>query len=152
MKVSSLTWIIMMVCLYVIQSCQTYSEDDLEEFDKQIKTYVSENKLEHRKTTSGLYYHIINEGTSRKIKYTDSVFISYVGELLNGKIIDKQEKPIQFSVRDLLKGWQEGLSFCGENAQINLIIPPQLGYGDNELDDIPPHSILRYSIKVSKIK
>ena len=68
------------------------------------------------------------------------------------KIIDKQEKPIQFSVRDLLKGWQEGLTFCGENAHIDLIIPPQLGYGDNELDDIPPHSILRYSIKVSKIK
>jgi FKBP-type peptidyl-prolyl cis-trans isomerase len=33
-----------------------------------------------------------------------------------------------------------------------LIIPPQLGYGQNKLDDIPINSILVFEIKIEGVK
>jgi len=90
-------------------ACSTYSDQDLTSFDSTIKAHVAKNKLKLIKTDSGLYFKITTMGSGRKIRYQDSVSISYTGKLLSGKLVDIQTKPITFAVKDLILGWKEAL-------------------------------------------
>jgi FKBP-type peptidyl-prolyl cis-trans isomerase FkpA len=37
-------------------------------------------------------------------------------------------------------------------AKVQIIVPPQLGYGNHELDKIPQNTILFYEIEIVDIK
>ena len=103
-------------------------------------------------THSGLYLKISTQGSGRLIQYGDSVSISYAGELLNGKLVDIQKKPITFAVKDLILGWKEALIMAKKGSEMTLIIPPSLGYGDHELEQIPQNAIIKYDLKVWDVK
>jgi FKBP-type peptidyl-prolyl cis-trans isomerase FkpA len=135
----------------IVYSCTTYSEDELQQFDQEIESYIKKNGLNFSKTDEGLYYRIIKEGDGRKIQYNDSVLIAYKGTLLDGKVVDYQKKPIWFAVKDLIAGWKSGLTTINKNGVLELIVPPQLGYGNHKLDFIPENSILYYELKVFDI-
>ena len=112
---------------------------------------MKDKKLTFSKTEEGVYYNIKQIGTGRKIIYSDSVLISYKGVLLDGTLVDEQQKPIWFAVKDLIAGWKHTLTLINKNSVIELIIPPQLGYGDHKLQKIPKNSILFYEVKVVDI-
>lgn len=133
-------------------SCTTYSDEEIQEFDEEIEVYLKKKKLSFSKSEDGLYFLIEKAGSGRKIKYNDSVLISYKGSLLDGKIVDYQKTPIWFAVKDLITGWKLGLTKVGKEAELKLIVPPQLGYGDQVLESIPINSILFYELKVFDIR
>ena len=135
-----------------IVSCSTYSEQELNEFDQSIRAYTAKNKMKLNRTDSGLYLNIRTAGTGRLIQYGDSVSISYAGELLNGKLVDIQKKPVSFAVKDLIMGWKEALIMAKKGSEMTLIIPPSLGYGNHELEQIPKNSIIKYDLKVWDVK
>jgi len=135
-----------------IVSCSTYSEQELNEFDQSISAYTAKNKIKLSRTDSGLYLNIRTAGTGRLIQYGDSVSISYAGELLNGKLVDIQKKPITFAVKDLIMGWKEALIMAKKGSEMTLIIPPSLCYGNHELEQIPKNSIIKYDLKVWDVK
>lgn len=132
--------------------CATYSEDEKSNFDQQIETYLSENKQTCKRSQSGLYYKIIEQGSGRKIKYGDRISFTYKGELLDGTVFDKQDEPVEFDVDILIAAWKETMLMLNEGGKAYIISPPQLGYGTHELDDIPPNSILVYTMKVETVK
>ena len=136
----------------ILTSCETYSEKDKLGFDKEIKTYLKKKNLVLEKTNSGLYKKTISKGTGSYIQYTDSVSITYQGKLLNGKVFDYQMNPQTFAIRDLIAGWKETLLSSKKGDEIIMIIPPQLGYGSNKLDDIPMNSILYFEMKIVDVK
>jgi len=133
-------------------SCQTYSEQQIESFDKEIQKYIKKKKLDLDASPSGLYFKVTKEGEGKFINYTDSVTITYTGKLLNGRIFDYTKTPRKFAVRELLIGWKEALLSCKKNSEVIMIIPPQLGYGDHKLDDIPQNSVLYFEMKVLDVK
>lgn len=133
-------------------SCTTYSDEEIQEFDEEIEVYLKKKKLSFSKSEDGLYFLIEKVGSGRKIQYNDSVLISYKGSLLDGKIVDYQKTPIWFAVKDLIAGWKLGLTKVGKEAELKLIVPPQLGYGDQVLESIPINSILFYELKVFDIR
>ncbi|NBX80144.1 MAG: hypothetical protein EBQ94_07150 [Flavobacteriales bacterium] len=133
-------------------SCQTYSEQQIESFDKEIQKYIKKKKLDLDASPSGLYFKVTKEGQGKFINYTDSVSITYTGKLLNGRIFDYTKTPRKFAVRELLIGWKEALLSCKKNSEVIMIIPPQLGYGDHKLDDIPQNSVLYFEMKVLDVK
>lgn len=134
--------------LFIFASCNTYSDQELEGFDKEIQAYIKKNKLDLDASPSGLYFKITKEGDGRLIQYTDSVSISYKGKLLNGRIFDYTKEPLTFAVKDLIGGWKEALLSCKKGSEVVMIIPPQIGYGNHKLDDIPQNSILYFEMKV----
>jgi FKBP-type peptidyl-prolyl cis-trans isomerase len=91
-------------------------------------------------------------GSGRNIRYQDSVSISYTGKLLSGKLVDIQTKPITFAVKDLIMGWKEALIMSQNGSEISMIIPPNLGYGDHKLEQIPQNAILSFDLKVWDVK
>ena len=86
------------------------------------------------------------------IQCRDSVSISYKGKLLNGRIFDYTKEPLTFAVKGLIGGWKEALLSCKKGSEVLMIIPPQLGYGNHKLDDIPQNSILFFEMKVWNVK
>jgi len=134
--------------LFIFASCNTYSDQELEGFDKEIQAYIKKNKLDLDASPSGLYFKITKEGDGRLIQYTDSVSISYKGKLLNGRIFDYTKEPLTFAVKGLIGGWKEALLSCKKGSEVVMIIPPQIGYGNHKLDDIPQNSILYFEMKV----
>jgi hypothetical protein len=104
------------------------------------------------RSESGLYFKFLRNGIGENIKLTDSVSISYKGSLLNGTVVDIQRKPITMLAKDLIGGWKETLVQAKIGSEIEMILPPQLAYGDHKLSQIPENSILFFELKIWEIK
>jgi FKBP-type peptidyl-prolyl cis-trans isomerase len=141
-----------LLTLFVLAGCRTYSDDDKQNFDKQINEYLKSKNIVCKRSDSGLYYKIIEQGSGNSIRFQDIVTFKYEGRLINGKMFDNQKEPIEFKVRDLIGAWKEIMLELKPGAKAFLVAPPQLGYGDHKLDDIPQNSILIYEIEITDVK
>ena len=145
--------LIFLAPLIFLTACQTYSEDDKKSFDKEIQTYLDKEGIDCERSSSGLYYKIIEPGVGELIKYQDKVQFTYKGTLLDGTVFDEQlEEPVEFNVRELIGAWKEIMLELREGGKAFLVAPPQLGYGDRELEDIPANSILVFEMEVIAVK
>lgn len=136
----------------ILTACSTYSEDDKQNFDSEISEYLEKHNLDCKKSESGIYYKILEEGEGDFIQFNDVVFATYQGKLLNGKIFDEQKEPIQLKFDDMIMGWKEVLLYLKKGSKVFVAIPPQLGYGDYDLDDIPKNSSLIFEIKIKDVQ
>lgn len=137
--------------LVITSSCKTYSDDDLKVFDKEIETYIKSKNLDLKRSESGLYFTIIEEGEGDEILYSNNVSFTYKGTLLNGNVFDEQKEPVSFKVNQLIGAWKEIMLDLKKGGKAFLIAPPQLGYGDRELDKIPANSILVFEMEVTDV-
>ncbi len=106
-------------------------------------------------TDSGLQYRILKEGTGIFPKATDTVTVHYRGTLTDGTEFDSsynRGNPISFPLTQVIPGWTEGLQLVSTGGQIQLIIPPKLGYGDRQAGSIPPNSTLQFDVELIGIK
>lgn len=140
--------------LGILISCKTYSEEDKKSFDKKIEAYLKKKDINDCvRTESGLYYKIVEKGEGRPIKFKDIVTFKYKGELLDGTVFDDQtEEPVEYTIGELIACWKEALLELNEGGKVYLVTPPQLGYANHDLDDIPPNSCLVFEIEVVDVK
>ncbi len=108
-------------------------------------------------TKDGLKYEIIKEGTGPKAKPGDIVTVNYSGFLLNGKKFDSsvdRDEPFKFKLgtHSVIKGWEEGIQLLNKGAKACLIIPPSLGYGNNQMGIITPNSTLVFDVELLDIQ
>ena len=146
------TSLIFILLLSIFTGCQTYSENDMNTFDKDIRAYLKKHDKKCQRTPSGLYYTIINPGEGEYIRYKDIVTFTYTGKFLTGETFDAQKKPVEFEVSKLILGWKEIMFELKPGAKVFMVLPPQLAYGDRKLDDIPPHSTLIYEMEIIVVK
>lgn len=134
-------------------SCSTYSDNELESFDASIEKYIDSSGIQMTRAENGLYYNIINHGADENIKITDRITFYYTGEFLNGDVFQTipKESPLTFHVRELIVGWQDALTLVGNGGEIEVIIPPHLGYGSKNTELVPPNSILKYRLTVTDV-
>jgi len=135
-----------------------------------ITSYVSSNKLEPKKTDSGLQYIISEEGSGDKPAIGDTVVVNYTGKLTNGTIFDTNNEelakknnlanpmrtyePIRFSIGNdpVIQGWTEGLQLLNKGGKATFIIPSSLGYGDRPAGNkIPPYAPLVFDVELVDI-
>jgi FKBP-type peptidyl-prolyl cis-trans isomerase FkpA len=138
----------------IIGSCKTYSDDDKKIIETKIENYIKKSTIKYQKSESGLYYIIEHQGEGEFIKITDEVSFNYVGRFLNGEIFDGQfkSKAITFEVTKLIEGWKEAMLYLKKGGKAKLIVPPYLGYGDYDLEEIPKNSILLFDISILDVK
>lgn len=106
-------------------------------------------------TASGLKYRITREGTGRKPTASDTVEVHYRGTLDDGTVFDSsydRGEPISFPLTGVIKGWTEGMQLVGEGGEIELQIPPELGYGAGGTGPIPPNAQLHFTVELLSIK
>jgi FKBP-type peptidyl-prolyl cis-trans isomerase FklB len=96
-------------------------------------------RAEHRKqkdvtaTSSGLQYKVLKAGTGRSPKATDAVLVHYRGALIDGTEFDsshRRGKPAELKLDSVIKGWQEAVPLMKEGGKWQLVIPPELAYGE----------------------
>ena len=84
-------------------------------------------------TPSGLQYKVLEAGTGRTPRATDTVTVNYRGTLIDGKQFDSsydRGKPATFRVDGVIAGWTEALQMMKEGAKWQLFIPQELAYGE----------------------
>ena len=145
-------YLLIIVTVLILASCKTYSDEELNRFDEQIELYLEKKSIECKRSSSGLYYKIIEPGEGKTIQYRDHVSFTYKGTLLDGTVFDDQKEPVEFEVSALIGAWKEIMLELKKGGKAYLISPPQLGYGSHHLDDIPENSILIFEMEVVDVK
>jgi FKBP-type peptidyl-prolyl cis-trans isomerase len=106
-------------------------------------------------SASGLRYIIEKEGQGENPKATSSVTVHYTGYLLNGNKFDSsvdRGQPATFGLNQVIPGWTEGLQLLKPGGKAKLIIPANLGYGENGYPPvIPPNSWLVFDVELIKV-
>lgn len=138
----------------IITSCSTYSDSDMDSFDITIQNHIDSTGLDMTRAENGLYYNILDQGADEKIKITDRITFFYTGQFLNGEVFQTipENEALTFQVRELIVGWQDALTLVGQGGEIDVIIPPHLGYGSKNTELVPPNSILKYRLKVIEVE
>lgn len=85
------------------------------------------------KTESGLLYEIIEPGDANlKPTPENTIVAHYKGSLADGSEFDssyKRGEPLTLQLKNVIKGWTEGLQLIGKGGKIKLYIPCELAYG-----------------------
>jgi FKBP-type peptidyl-prolyl cis-trans isomerase len=103
---------------------------------------------------SGLQYKVIKEGTGKTPALGDKVKTHYRGTLINGTEFDssyKRNKPTEFAVTQVIKGWTEALQLMKEGSKWELYIPANLAYGEQGRGGIPPNSTLIFEMELLEV-
>jgi len=109
------------------------------------------------KLSSGLQYKDKKAGSGAEAKSGQDISVLYKGWLDNGKVFDASSKhggePFSFSLGagGVIRGWDEGVQGMKVGGVRELKIPPELGYGDQELPSIPAGSTLHFEVHLLKV-
>ena len=146
MKQLSIFFILLLAMSF--SSCK--KDDSLSESEqlvvdvKLIENYLSEHQLTAEKTNSGLHYIISDPGTGGHPNINSTVTVQYTGKLLDGTEFDSGTAT--FPLRNVIKGWQEGIPLFKLKGRGKLFIPSYIGYGPSGSNSIPPNAVLVFDI------
>lgn len=105
-----------------------------------------------QKTESGLLYEVIEIGDSNvKADSTSKVRVLYRMADRNGNDIQNtydSNDTLDIPIKNVIKGFAEGMTLVGKGGKIKLWIPSELGYGSRQQGPIPANSALYYEVDV----
>jgi peptidylprolyl isomerase len=109
------------------------------------------------KTASGLEYIEVEPGTGPQAEAGKTVSVHYTGKFQDGKVFDSSVSrgPITFALGQgrVIKGWDEGISLMKVGGKAQLIVPPNLAYGERGAGGvIPPNSTLVFDVELVDVK
>lgn len=128
-----------------------------------IQSRIAKLEEEHGKkftrTSSGLMYLDVTEGTGPNPTLESRVKVHYVGTLGDGLVFDDSRKnpdlenqPADFPVNKVIKGWTEGIMGMKPGGRRILVVPPDLAFGSSGRPSIPPDSTLFYDIELLSVE
>lgn len=129
----------------------------LEVKDKGVAKMWEVDSTMFKTTASGLKYAVISQGEGPAVEAGKVVTVHYSGYLQDGTLFDssvERDEPIQFVVGQgqVIPGWDEGMQLLKKGDKARFIIPPQLGYGEMQLEKIPANSTLIFDTEIVDVK
>jgi FKBP-type peptidyl-prolyl cis-trans isomerase FklB len=124
---------------------------------KQAEAFLSKNSLQEGVVSlpSGLQYKVLAKGEGATPKIDSKVEVHYAGTLIDGTEFDssyQRGEPVSFPVNGVIPGWTEALQLMKEGDKWQLVIPPQLAYGENGAPPvIPANSALVFEVELLKV-
>ena len=109
-----------------------------------------------RKLPSGVLLQDLVDGAGDSVAAGTTVLVRYSGWLPDGTLFDSNADatPFQFRVGAgmVIPGWDDGLVGMKTGGRRKLVIPPDLGYGADGMDVIPPNATLVFDVEVLEIR
>lgn len=106
-------------------------------------------------TESGLQYEPLVEGDGERPSDTSNVTVHYTGTLLDGTVFDssvERGEPATFDLKQVIRGWSEGLQLMRVGSKYKFYIPSELAYGQRPPSAaIPPNSVLIFEVELISI-
>ena len=104
-------------------------------------------------TKSGIQYKILQPGSGESPTDTSMVKVEYTGSYINGTVFEKSKEPVTFPLNNVIPGWIEILKIMKPGATYQVVIPPQLAYGEHGVDKaIGPNQTLVFTIHLIEVK
>lgn len=106
-------------------------------------------------TDSGLQYKVLSTGDGPSPEARDTVVVHYRGQLIDGTEFDSSlgGEPAKLPVGRVIRGWSEALQAMKVGDKWQLVIPAELGYGDEGAGGvIPPHATLVFEVELLGIE
>jgi FKBP-type peptidyl-prolyl cis-trans isomerase len=107
-------------------------------------------------TQSGLQYEVIEQGTGKSPKATDTVVAHYSGWLTDGTLFDSsyaRGEPTSFPLNRVIPGWTEGLQLMKVGGKYLFSIPGPLAYGTRgSPPKIGPNATLVFLVELVDVK
>ncbi len=127
---------------------------------KNVQDFLDQNARKEgvETTESGLQYRMLKPAPEGAAKPgpADRVEVHYQGKLMNGTIFDSsytRNQSISLSLDRVIPGWKEGMQLVGVGGKIELVLPPDLGYGPKGIPPtIPPNSPLIFEVELLRIR
>ena len=126
--------------------------------NKQVKYIIKIIFGDNMKTTSGLEYIEVEAGTGVQAETGKTVSVHYTGKFQDGKVFDSsisRGEPITFPLGKgrVIKGWDEGIALMKVGGKAQLIIPPDLAYGERGAGGvIPANATLVFDVELVDVK
>lgn len=118
-----------------------------------IINHLIDNGLKYNKTASGIYYNIDVVGEGEHPNLNSRITAHYEGTLLDGQVFDssyKKGQPLQFSLGQVVAGWQESIPMLKKGGKGTFFVPSSLAYGPGGFPGtvIGPNAVLKFEIEV----
>ena len=107
---------------------------------------------------NGLIIEDIIIGVGSTAEKYSIVTVDYTGKLQDGTVFDSSQRigqePFRFTlgVGQVIDGWDQGIIGMKVGGQRKLKIPPELGYGSQDLGVIPPNSTLIFEVELLEVE
>jgi len=134
------------------------AQDKIYEWDTDTSTNTTViTKTDTTTTASGLKYIILSNGKGVQAANGNTVKVNYTGYFTDGRKFDSSidnGEPSSFVLGQgkAIKGFDEGVALMKPGEKVRLIIPYQLGYGDNAVGPIPAKSTLIFDVELLEVK
>lgn len=127
--------------------------------EARIKTYLTANKIQALRDSSGLYFEILSPGDGVNFPNASStITINYMGTLLSGTVFSSTSNsngsgttPITLQLGTTVTGFQMGVEKISKGGSILILIPSAMGYGRLQQGQIPPNSVLVYQVELLQV-
>ncbi|MEI7029544.1 FKBP-type peptidyl-prolyl cis-trans isomerase [Streptomyces pratensis] len=99
---------------------------------------------------------VISEGDGAKLENGDAIQVNYLGQAWDStKPFDNsfdREQPFDLTLGAgmVIQGWDKGLAGQKVGSRVELVIPPELGYGEQGQGDIKPNATLVFVVDILK--
>lgn len=144
--------LLLLLPLFILFSCKKNVKTQAQVDDEKIVAYIEKHKLIATKTQSGLYYVMDSLGTGSNPTASSTVTVAYKGYFVDEKVFDQSDfTGIKFNLSQVIKGWTEGIPYFKEGGKGKLLIPSELGYGNQARNGIPAASVLLFDIHLIEV-
>lgn len=115
------------------------------------------NEADLQSNENGLEYFVHEESDGEQPARGDTISVHYSGYLEDGTMFDSstlRDQPFEFQVGEgqVIPGWDEGLLDMSVGEKRTLVIPPELGYGEQGAGGvIPPNATLIFDVELLAI-
>lgn len=109
----------------------------------------------YKTTQSGLIYKIIKEGSGPLLKDAPFATVHYTGKFPDGRVFDSSKSrgsPNEVQVKTMIPGWIEALKMMKVGSEMEIVLPPELGYGAASNQIIPGNSVLIFEIELVGVR
>ena len=97
-------------------------------------------------------------GTGKEAKSGDVITVHYTGRLENGSEFDSSRRAgreplvLTLGIRQVIKGWDEGIPGMKVAGKRRLTIPPHLRYANRAVGSIPANSTLIFDLELLDVE
>ncbi len=137
-----------LLTLVLIFGCK---DDEPRDPELVIADYIAKEGLNVTTTASGLRYEFQEEGTGDLPVSNSILSLTFTQKLPDGEILSVGTTPSDNYITNQIAGLQEGLRLMKAGSKATFIIPPNIGFGNLRVGDVPANSVLIYEIEVQAI-